>query len=187
MSSDTPLTLEQRLAQWASQPGAFVTAAEWEFIQHMRDAARCGVGYGWMQQIIEWEWDEKSPHSWGPEYHERQLAALRAECARLKAGEECHSARPGEGTLECRVDNPCLKCERDHLHAENEALKRDAEWLRQRMDTMRQVRAVERAQDRAMIDTLVKNAAGAALSTSPRYIMCADCPHNDAAISKEGG
>jgi hypothetical protein len=30
--------------------------------------------------------------------------------ARLREGEECHVARPGEGTYECRHDNPCAAC-----------------------------------------------------------------------------
>ena len=37
-------------------------------------------------------------------------AQAEKEIARLKAGEECHVARPGEGTIECRVERPCLAC-----------------------------------------------------------------------------
>lgn len=87
MSSDTPRTLEQRIAQWAQQPGAFVTVIEWSFIAAMRDFARRGVGYGWMQQVIEWEWQSKGSGSWGPESHERDLAAMtaRAEAAERDA------------------------------------------------------------------------------------------------------
>ena len=32
------------------------------------------------------------------------------EAARLREGEECHVARPGEGTYECRHDNLCAAC-----------------------------------------------------------------------------
>lgn len=48
-----------------------VTQEEKEFILAMRDASRKGVGYGWMQQIIEWEWQDKSGEemAWGPEWH----------------------------------------------------------------------------------------------------------------------
>ena len=42
----TRKTVEEILAQWAKQPGAFVARAEREFIDDMRKAARAGVGYG---------------------------------------------------------------------------------------------------------------------------------------------
>jgi hypothetical protein len=35
---------------------------------------------------------------------------LEREVARLRKGEECHVARPGEGTYECRHDNLCAAC-----------------------------------------------------------------------------
>jgi len=57
-------------------------------------------------------------------YDERN--ALRAEVERLKAGEECHVARPGEGTLECTIHDGavgCLKCERDTLRAKLDAVR----------------------------------------------------------------
>ena len=41
---------------------------------------------------------------------ERQIACLEREVARLREGEECHVARPGEGTYECRHDNLCAAC-----------------------------------------------------------------------------
>jgi hypothetical protein len=41
---------------------------------------------------------------------ERRIAELEAEVARLREGEECHVARPGEGTYECNVDSPCPAC-----------------------------------------------------------------------------
>lgn len=54
-------TVEQILAIWAKQPGAFVTLAEREFIDDMRTARSKGVGYGWMKQIIDWEWAAVDP------------------------------------------------------------------------------------------------------------------------------
>lgn len=51
-----PKTVEQILDIWALQPGARVSGAERQFIDDMRKAAMCGVGYGWMKQIIDWEW-----------------------------------------------------------------------------------------------------------------------------------
>ena len=41
---------------------------------------------------------------------ERRIAFLEREVARLRKGEECHVARPGEGTYECRHDNLCAAC-----------------------------------------------------------------------------
>lgn len=52
-----PMTVEQRLAEWEKQPGARVTLAERRFIDAMREARASGVGYGWMSQIIGWEWE----------------------------------------------------------------------------------------------------------------------------------
>jgi len=76
MKTEHRPTLEERQAEWLKQPGAFVTRAEREFIESMRQFADRGVGYGWMQQHIEWEWEAKSAGSLGPEYFERQHAAL---------------------------------------------------------------------------------------------------------------
>jgi hypothetical protein len=68
------MTLEERLDVWLKQPGTFVTEAERAFIADMRKAAAAGVGYGWMQQIAEWEWQSKCPNgAWGPELHEAEL------------------------------------------------------------------------------------------------------------------
>lgn len=85
MASDTPRTLEQRLAEWASQPGAVVTAPERTFIALMRNAAASGVGYGWMQQVIEWEWQSKGLGALGPEYAGRERRKAQAERDALKA------------------------------------------------------------------------------------------------------
>lgn len=75
-------TVEQRLFEWAKQPGAVVTSAEWDFIADMRHARANGVGYGWMQQVIEWEWQDESPETaLGPESYERELVAAQAELA----------------------------------------------------------------------------------------------------------
>jgi hypothetical protein len=70
-------TLEDRLLEWQSQaPTCRVTNAERKFIADMRKAAECGVGYGWMQQAIEWEWQSKGEGAWGPEYFNQQIAEL---------------------------------------------------------------------------------------------------------------
>lgn len=70
------MTVEQKLAEWLKQPGTVVTPAERAFIRMMRDAARDGVGYGWMQQIIEWEWQAVGVGAWGPEYFHRRIDEL---------------------------------------------------------------------------------------------------------------
>lgn len=73
------MTVEDHLARWALQdPTCIVTAAERAFIEDMRHYAAQGVGYGWMQQIVEWEWQSKGPGAWGPEYFEKVIARMSA-------------------------------------------------------------------------------------------------------------
>jgi hypothetical protein len=86
-------TVEDRLGEWAAQgPTCRVSLAEWQFIEAMRSFARAGVGYGWMQQVIEWEWqhaaDKKGlPGSaWGPEYYEGRIRDLEAALAKAEGG-----------------------------------------------------------------------------------------------------
>lgn len=55
------MSVEEKIAEWLKQPGTFVTAAEREFIERMRDSAAKGVGYGWMRQVIQWEWEHVIP------------------------------------------------------------------------------------------------------------------------------
>lgn len=70
------MTVEDKLTEWLKQPGAFITNSQIQFIEQMREAAKAGVGYGWMQQIIEWEWQSKSAGALGPEYFERRIRGL---------------------------------------------------------------------------------------------------------------
>ena len=70
------MTLEARMARWLEQPGTFVTGPERQFIEDMRKAAASDVGYGWMQQIIEWEWQSQGAGSWGPEYFHKRIREL---------------------------------------------------------------------------------------------------------------
>lgn len=77
--------LEDRIAEWMAQsPVCTVTGPELQFIADMRKAAAAGVGYGWMQQICEWEWAAKGPAAWGPEYFHRRITEL--ETAANKEG-----------------------------------------------------------------------------------------------------
>lgn len=73
------MTVEDRVKEWLKQPGARVMPGETEFIADMRKAALHGVGYGWMQQVIEWEWQSKGAGAWGPEYFEKRIAELTAK------------------------------------------------------------------------------------------------------------
>ena len=69
------MTVEERFAEWEKQPGAKVSQAERNFIDDLRHYAAQGVGYGWMQQVIEWEWQAKDPTgAFGPEYFEKHRA-----------------------------------------------------------------------------------------------------------------
>jgi len=72
------VSIEKKLQKFLKQPGAMpMTSHEHRFILDMRTAASNGVGYGWMQQIIEWEWQEKAPGmSFGPEYYETTIRNL---------------------------------------------------------------------------------------------------------------
>ena len=61
------------------------------------------------------------------------LAAAEREIARLREGVECHVARPGEGTYECRVDAPCPACrlreaERERDEEREKARKWETSW-----------------------------------------------------------
>lgn len=83
--------LPKRLQEHLRQPGAFITDADREFIEAVRALAARGVGYGFMQQVAEWMWEEKCPGgSWGPEYFEakvldleRRLASAYERCAKI--------------------------------------------------------------------------------------------------------
>jgi hypothetical protein len=63
------MTIEEKLS------GRY-NPAEAQFILDMRCAAKRGVGYGFMQQVIEWEWQSKGPGAWGPEYFEQRIREL---------------------------------------------------------------------------------------------------------------
>lgn len=60
-------------------------AQERGFIWEMRRSAAHGVGYGWMQQVIEWEWQSTGTGAWGPELHDKWRREYEA---RIEALEE---------------------------------------------------------------------------------------------------
>lgn len=76
-------TVDDILNEWMKQPGAVVTPQERQFIEDMRKHAANGVGYGWMQQVIEWEWQAKTGHAWGPKYFESRIRELETKIAHL--------------------------------------------------------------------------------------------------------
>jgi hypothetical protein len=63
LEAKKPKTVEEILAIWEKQPGARVSNAERQFIRDMRKAADNRVGYGWMKQVIDWEWRCKYPEA----------------------------------------------------------------------------------------------------------------------------
>jgi hypothetical protein len=74
------MSVESNIAKWESQsPICRVSSAERKFIADMRAAAAAGVGYGWMQQVCEWEWQEYGLAAWGPEYFQRRIDELEAQ------------------------------------------------------------------------------------------------------------
>lgn len=73
------MTAEDRLAKWSEFSGMSVPQPESEFIADMRKAARAGVGYGWMQQIIEWEWQSVGSGAWGPELFNAENDRIHAD------------------------------------------------------------------------------------------------------------
>lgn len=59
-----------------------VSDADKLFIANMRHAAKNGVGYGFMQQITEWEWQDNGDYAWGPEFFAEERKTLTAEGTR---------------------------------------------------------------------------------------------------------
>jgi len=76
----------EKLRQWARDngPSALITGDEINFILEIHRAAAFHVGYGWMQAIIEWIWQESSGEAWGPEYFQNRINELEEEIKQLK-------------------------------------------------------------------------------------------------------
>ena len=81
----TPESVEEFIERWLRQPGTFVSDPEREFIADLRRAAAHGVGYGWMQQIIEIEWRHRAGAARGPQYFSEQIAELEERIEQLTA------------------------------------------------------------------------------------------------------
>jgi len=123
--SETPMTVEQILAEWEQQPGAVVSPDEKRFIGYMRECAKYGVGYGWMQQVIEWEWASKGIGSWGPSYFEKRIAELELSLRAKTA--ECEDAKQDIATMV--KTSAILATENERLRASNERLTRENKIL----------------------------------------------------------
>lgn len=79
------MELPTKLKEWLKLPGARLLPREIEFIARMRESAATGVGYGFMQQVIEWEWQDRAIGSHGPEYFRKRIDELEKERDALRA------------------------------------------------------------------------------------------------------
>jgi len=72
------MTVEEYLQKWMSQHPSFqVTPEELQFVEAVRKAKAGEVGYGWMQDIIEVEWQHVQPGgAWGPNYFRKTIQKL---------------------------------------------------------------------------------------------------------------
>lgn len=90
--------LPRQIKEWLKQPGSRLGEDERLFIQCVRHFAGRSVGYGFMQQVCEWEWqaacerDGLPGSAWGPEYfhnsREKAVLAEREACVKLVASAE---------------------------------------------------------------------------------------------------
>lgn len=71
---------------WCGETGGAVGEVEQAFVQMVHAFAFLGVGYGFMQQIIEWIWQETRIGSGaiGPEFYEKKIRALEDQIKKLK-------------------------------------------------------------------------------------------------------
>ena len=93
-----PNTKAPTVEEMMAEHGVRLSPAEREFIAAMRYARDQGVGFGFMQQATEWEWNHRDQLGtvWGPTYFENRIRALEAEIASLKKSQEQeHEANHG--------------------------------------------------------------------------------------------
>lgn len=65
-----------------ASPYTRITPQGESFLRAVREHKE--LGYGWMQQVIEWEWQHKSPGAWGPEYFNKEVERLETEVETLQ-------------------------------------------------------------------------------------------------------
>lgn len=75
-------TLGKTPEQHMAESPAIFTQRERNFVNMIREFVP--IGYGMMQQLIEWEWQSKSVGAWGPEYFEAQITALQSALAEAR-------------------------------------------------------------------------------------------------------
>ena len=126
---------------------------EREYLRALREAASQGVGYGWMQQVCEWEWRDYlqgKAGAWGPYYYENLVTRLETEILHLKAKQEycpIHNAAPAE---RCTEDLEACSSRIDLVSENLERSERDA-----RVDRL-VTYGVERPDARDMSDAVQK-------------------------------
>ncbi len=77
--------LPVKLEEWQSTTGDYVRPEERNFIKAVRKFASRGVGYGFMQCVVEMIWNEAQPEfAWGPEYFSGVISKLQDELKKLK-------------------------------------------------------------------------------------------------------
>lgn len=85
-----PDPLHEKLLVHLAHPHTFLTLADRAFVQAVYDGAARGVGFGFMQQVTEWVWQEWaarngfSGSAWGPEYFNARIAELEKELGALR-------------------------------------------------------------------------------------------------------
>jgi hypothetical protein len=94
--ASTTKTTEDRLLEFAVQNGMEdIPGTATNFIQILRAYQSLGLGYGFMIQLIEWEWQASSGgESWGPEALNLQIKALSEEVQDLRDLLEANGIEP---------------------------------------------------------------------------------------------
>jgi hypothetical protein len=81
--------MPRKLREWCARPhSAGIGPGEAAFLAAVYRAHSIKVGFGFMQQVCEWVWQEECPHgpegTWGPEYFGKEIDRLEAENKELK-------------------------------------------------------------------------------------------------------
>ena len=103
------------------------TDADWQFVADMRKAAKAGVGYGFMQQVTEWEWQDNHDHSWGPEYFGEERKKLTDEIGVLQNDKETLLAVKGQLYASIEKRQQTINAARAEIELKTKALNLIAE------------------------------------------------------------
>lgn len=122
-------SIEKRLGE--SYP---ISVVDRQFIADMRRAAANEVGYGFMQQVTEWEWQDKDEFgAWGPEYFEKEIERLtkQRDAYKLKAGHvEARYLPCPDHRDKHKTGDECLMCQLETLTTEGAVKDKEIERLR---------------------------------------------------------